>query len=192
MAKDDRDLHFRSTPTQKKKARKYDILRVPANGISNTVLLGHNFTWHDLHYWRKRTTPHFTENCEACEHNCPIRERGYIAVTPKDRVKVMILEVTDQCDESIKGASEMLTSLRGQVVALERMENERNGKLRIEFSGRSVDPSLLPDSPDVEEILRRVWGMAKRGPMLPEERVVMDMRKLRCSVQMPSTNGKPK
>jgi len=191
MANEDRDLSFRSTPTKKVRARKYDLLRVPGMGAGNLVLLGHQFAWHELHYWRRRTTPHFATNCEACEHNTPIRERGYIAITPRAKVDVMILEVTDQCDEEIELQSSALHSLRGQIVGLTRMENASNGKLRIHFSGKTIDPSLLPASPDVEEVLRRIWGMGKRKPMLPEPSRVLDLDKLRCQVKVPGSNGSP-
>lgn len=192
MAADDRELSFRSSPKPKQRARKYDILRIPGSGAGGLILLGHAFTWHELHYWRRRTTPHFQENCEACEHNTPIRERGYIAVTPRKKIDVQILEVTDQCEDDINAAAENLQTLRGQMVSLERMEKATNGKLRIEFIGKSIDQSLLPESPDVEEVLRRVWGMRSRGPMNPPASLVLDMDKLACAVRMPSLNGQGK
>jgi len=190
MAIDDRDLAFRSTPSPRSRSRKYDILRVPGPGAGNLVLLGHCFAWHDLHYWRKRTVPHFEKNCEPCEDKVPVRERGYIAVTPRNKVDVMILEVTGNCEKPITAAMVHLVSLRGQVVGLKRLDKAPNGKLYISFSGQCIDSDLLPASPDVEEVMRRIWGLPKRKPMLPPDAVVMDMAKLRCSVQLPSTNGK--
>ena len=192
MADSERDLQFRSTPMKTSKTRKYDILRVPGGGAGGIILLGETFLWHTLHYWRRRSTPCFGDPCEACDHNCPIRERGYIAVTPRNKVDVMVLEVTDQCEEAITAAAERLQSLRGQVVGLGRLDKASNGKLRIEFGGQSIDSSLLPESPDVAEIMRRIWGMGKRKSMQVEQCVVMDMQKLRCQVIMPATNGKVK
>jgi len=190
MAISDRELEFRSSPTQKTKTRKYDILRVPGCGAGNLVLLGNKFLWHTLHYWRRRSTPCLGDPCEACDHNCPIRERGYIAVTPREKIDVMILEVTDQCAEKIVSASELLNTLRGQIVGLTRLENESNGKLKIHFSGKSIDADLIPESPDVAEVMRRIWGMGKRKAMTVDRSVVLDLDKLRCQVKHPNENGR--
>jgi len=192
MAHPERELQFRSTPVKSAKSRKYDILRVPGCGAGNLVLLGQSVLWHSLHYWRKRSTPCFGDPCEACDHNCQIRERGYIAVTPRNKVDVMILEVTDQCEVAISAAADHLTTLRGSVVGLGRLDKERNGKLSINFTGPVIESSLLPTSPDVEEVMRRIWGMGKRKPMLPPSEVVLDMDKLRCAVKdvPPAVNGR--
>lgn len=184
-----KELRFRSTNRPTAKARKYDILRVPGVGAGNLVLLGHEFLWHDLHYWRGRSTPCFGEGCEPCEHNCQVRERGYIAITPRNKIDVMILEVTDQCGEVIAGEHEKLVTIRGQVVGLSRMEKKSNGRLAIEFSGQCIDAKLLPESPDVAEIMRRIWGMGKRKSMTTAPFDLPPIQTIRCGVQQPSTNG---
>ena len=186
---EERDLEFRSTPAQLPKSKKYKLLRVPGRGYGNLVLLGHAFIWHDLHYWRRRTIPHFADNCEPCEHNCQIRERGYIAVAGKLQSEVMILEVTDNCGDTINDMMKRLNDLRGSVVNLSRLEKRDNGKLTIHPDGKQIDGDLIPASPDVGEVLRRIWGLAKTHRVnVPLSRTLI-LDKLRCSVHQPGSNG---
>lgn len=185
------ELDFRSAPNIKNKARKYDILRTPPKGIGNLALLGDGFRWQELHYWRGKSVPHNAEWCEPCDFNCELRDRGYIACTPRNVIDIQILEVTDQCADAIADATERFKTLRGMVVNLSRKEKKANGKLRIDFSGTQIASDLLPTSPNVEEIMRRIWGLGRGGPMVPVSRT-MDMDVLRCAVKTPSTNGKAK
>lgn len=182
------DVNFRSTPNKKTKARKYDILRTPAKGIGNLVLLGEGFRWQELHYWRGKSVPHNDHWCEPCEFDCDLRERGYIAATPNGRIDIQILEVTDQCADEIADATARFTTLRGLVVGLGRKEEKANGKLRILFSGKQIPDQMLPQSPNVDEVMRRIWGLGRKGPMVPVDRTLAaDV--VRCSVKDPSTNG---
>jgi hypothetical protein len=190
MANEERSLEFRSVPSQSPKAKKYKLLRVPGRGIGNLVLLGNEFLWHDLHYWRRRTIPHFETNCEPCEYHCPIRERGYIAVAGKLETRVLILEVTDNCGDAVRELMAERKSLRGCIVNLSRLEKKDNGKLTLHSDGKQVDQSLIPDSPDVGECLRRIWGMARTHEVnVPLDRTLI-LEKLRCSVVVPESNGK--
>ena len=189
MAMQERPLEFRSEPTVKKATRKYDILRVKAAGVSNIVILGDEFLWHKIHYWRGRTIPHFGHPCEACDHGTSLRERGYIAIAALNKTKIHILEVTDQCQDAISDALDMLSGLRGQVVRLGRVKEVDNGKLFLEFMGRTIASTLLPASPDVGEVMSRVWGMGHRGPLMPDRADLADMSKVRCVVPVPGRNG---
>ena len=182
------ELNFRPRPAKKNKVRKYDILRTPAGGIGNLVLLSEGFLWQELHYWRGKSVPHNQHWCEPCEFACELRERGYIACTPNGTVDIQILEVTDQCDEVIADAVQRFHTLRGLVVGLGRKEKKTNGKLRIIIPGKQIHGDLLPAAPNVEEVMRRIWGLGRGGPMVPKERT-LDLEKLRCSVQLPATNG---
>lgn len=189
---DERELEFRSAPSQLPKARKYKLLRVPGRGVGNLVLLGHEFLWHDLHYWRRRTVPHFATNCEPCEHNCQIRERGYIAVAGKLQSEVLILEVTDNCGDAINELMAQRTDLRGCVVNLSRLEKRDNGKLTFHPDGKQIDGELIPEAPDVGEVLRRIWGLAKTHAVnVPLSRTLI-LDKLRCQVVTPAANGEAK
>jgi len=190
MANEERALEFRTDLDTAPTAKKYKLLRVPGRGYGNLVLLGHQFLWHDLHYWRRRTIPHFNNGCEPCEYNCPIRERGYIAVAGKMETNVLILEVTDNCKDAIRDLSAGRASLRGVIVNLSRLDKRDNGKLTLHTDGRGVDASLIPESPDVAECLRRIWGMARTHEVnVPLDRTLI-LEKLRCEVQMPGSNGK--
>lgn len=185
------ELDFRSSPTTKNKARKYDILRTPAKGIGNLVLLGDGFRWQQLHYWRGKSVPHNNEWCEPCDFNCELRERGYIMCTPNGTIDIQILEVTDQCEDAIADAVERFHTLRGMIVGLERKEKKANGKLRIVFPGKQIHSDLLPPSPNVEEIMRRIWGLGRSGPMVPVDRTIAAAA-IRCAVSSPSSNGSPR
>lgn len=185
---EERALEFRTSPMKHAKARKYDLLRVPGKGIGGLILLGHEFLWHELHYWRRRTIPHWPTNCEPCEHHCQVRERGYIAVCSKFKTTVMILEVTDNCGDVIKDLADARVTLRGCVVNMSRLEKRDNGKLTMHPEGNQVDSSLIPEAPDVAEVLRRIWGLGRQGPMVPLERT-LDLEKLRCRVKSSVTNG---
>ena len=189
MVDDARELQFRMQPKSMKKARKYDILRTPAKGCGNLVLLSDEVLWHELHYWRGRSTPCFGDPCEACDYHCQVRERGYIAVTPRHKVDVQILELTDQCQAAIVAASETLTTLRGQVIATGRVDSKPNGKLFILFGARSIDSELLPQAPDVAEVMRRVWGMGRRKAMNTPAEALLDMKTVRCVVPSIQSNG---
>jgi hypothetical protein len=191
MAHEERSLEFQTDLNREPREKKYKLLRVKGRGIGNLVLLGHEFLWHDLHYWRKRSVPHFKENCEPCEYHNPIRVRGYIAVAGKLETKVLILEVTDYCKDAIRELASDRTTLRGCIVNLSRLEKKDNGKLTLHSDGKTVDASLIPENIDVAQCLRRIWGMARAHEVsVPVDRTLI-LDKLRCSVQLPEANGKP-
>jgi len=183
------EVNFRSAPSARTKARKYDILRTPAKGIGNLALLGDGFRWQELHYWRGKSVPHNEHWCEPCEYSCELRERGYIACSPRNVIDIQILEVTDQCGDAIAEAVERFHTLRGLVVNLIRKESKANGKLKIAFTNEQIHSDLLPTSPNVEEVMRRVWGLGRSGPMVPVDRT-LDTAVVRCQVRDPSLNGR--
>ncbi|GAH09165.1 unnamed protein product [marine sediment metagenome] len=192
MANDqERTVEFTDSPQIQPKMRKYDILRVPPNGTRNAVILSHYFAWTPLHYWRRRSTPCLGEGCEACEHGEAPRPKGYAAVAAKNKTKVWLLEVTENCAEAIVAEMELRTTLRGAVVNLSRLDQRANGKLTIEFAGKSIDATLIPAAPDVEEVLRRIWGFSKQGSMKVSNQKALVLAGTRCNVNgVEQTNGR--
>lgn len=175
-------VQFTSSPQLQPKMRKFDILRVKPNGVRNVVILSHYFAWTPLHYWRRRSTPCLGKGCEACEHGEAPRPKGYAAVTGKNDTKIWLLEVTENCAVPITAQMELRTTLRGCVVALSRLEQRANGKLSIEFGGKSIDGTLIPQAPDVEEVLRRIWGFSRQGSMKVNTERALVLAATRCDV----------
>lgn len=182
---------FTSDPTIAPKVRKYDILRTPPKGLRNIVLLSHYFAWTPLHYWRRRSTPCLGDGCEACKHGEAPRPKGYAAVTAKNETKIWLLEVTENCQEPIKAQQDVRTTLRGLIVALERQEQRANGKLTIHFAKGEIDSTLIPQAPDVEEVLRRIWGFSRQGAMKVSDAEAIEAYTIRCRVKSvaTATNG---
>ena len=192
-ATNEKVIQFTQSPKLQPKMRKYDILRVKPNGVRNVVVLSHYFAWTPLHYWRRRSTPCLGEGCEACQHGEAPRPKGYAAVAAKNDTKVYLLEVTENCADTIDEQCEARPSLRGCIVNLCRLDQRANGKLTIEFQTKGISPTLIPAAPDVEEVLRRIWGFSSQGAMKVKDSAALDAYVLRCREMNvePITNGRP-
>jgi len=153
----------------------YQLMRVPAGGKLSGTILSHDLVCARVHYYQRRTTPHTDGECEACEHKTRLEWKGWVAVwSPQTRV-IGILELTKRAMIPLEKWFDEHRTLRGAVVVVARIGRDINGKLFSTIHPGSIDRDLLPKSPNIEQLLARMWRRKGWEHIAPEPKQIIRM-----------------
>lgn len=148
---------FSSRPPQESMPVTYQLLRVPAKGISGAVVLSHDVVGLPTHYWAGRTKPCPGDDCPACEKNKAPQWRGYLFVLSRRTGEIICLELTPAAMRPVDDAFNRCRTLRGLEFKAWRANDEKTGKLHIQLSQHPVKDSTLPKAPSQKKFLARVF-----------------------------------
>lgn len=124
------------------------------------VILSSELVEIDAHYTGERTQPCREGRCIYCqdEHANPLRWQGWCAVSSVHTGMQFILSVTPGAAIGCPGLfSDSGSSLRGSVITVERTRNSHRAPMRIGLERGLMAALKLPDEPDVQSILERMW-----------------------------------
>ncbi len=161
----------------------YDLVTAPVVGSLLLVVLSRALVGVWTHFANGRTVPCLGEACMLCHAQPSVRRRwhGYLACWRPDAARVVLAELTRQavlCERDWLEAKD--GSLRGRWVRLYRTTSHAKAPVVISLSNPRVGgpPSLdlprrvkddgstepfLPQSPDVQAALMRIWAGEDRS-----------------------------
>lgn len=149
---------FSRRPSEARPARRWDIVRVKAGKAIMGVMLGHDVVGAYTHWWGGRTVPCNGPDCSPCSKNVELRWHGYLPLYSLKTRDTSIVEFTEACVEVIDRWFSEHRTLRGCVIEIHRPGAKANGELRAKVYDGPLAKAVLPESPQVEEILMRMWG----------------------------------
>lgn len=135
----------------------YRIMRAPANRPLHGVILDEDFTGTHLHFWKGRSTPCESGDCEACASGHRPRWKGYIHLYAPSTKTIVIFEFTERVVHEFRDFVAKMGSLRGAVITVKRLNGKPNGPLYVEFAEGRQDGALLPTAAPIEDTLCRIW-----------------------------------
>lgn len=146
-------------PTPDRIKRKFDLVRVRAGKSIRGIMLAGDLVGAYTHYWGGRTVPCFAGECVACKRNVEVRWHGYLPLLALKQQSIAIVEITDGCVEVFDDWYRKHRSLRGALVEVRRREGKANNPLWADLQDGPIPATNLPDPPDVQAILERMWGL---------------------------------
>lgn len=152
-------IRWQASPDDNDGHSKYRIIRTPAAGALNLRVLSHRMVGARTHYWGGRTTPCSTENCKPCSENHASRWHGWLICQDTKTSEQVIVEFPPAVGTSFLRCFSQLRTLRGVRFKLFRVGGKPNGKVVIQFGGIDENKEHLPNVPDLEPILCRLWGV---------------------------------
>ena len=141
----------------------WSIVRAVPGQLLKLVVLAPEWFGIRTHYFRGRTTPHLTVNCEACATGQLSRWHGYLQAVRAGGTEKVILEYTAAAHDAVRCAFEASGGLRGMNLIASRATNKANGKVRLQFVSMSQSIGRLPPCDDYWSILSHIWGLNQRA-----------------------------
>jgi len=151
------NLPWSSTPPKSQLAEYWDIRRAPAKGDIRGFILSDQVTGLPTHFWGGRTRPCSGELCEACRANNAATWKGYVAVTDDTFTAKWLFELNARVADFLRKKRSELRTLRGSRLMLRRNNGRMNGTIICGFEASCIAASMLPDAPNVEQKLCRIW-----------------------------------
>lgn len=133
------------------------VVRAPNGGKVSYIILSDAVlgTW--THFYQRRTQPCMGDSCQICPLENTRRWYGWIVGLALARGEKFLVEVPAGVALNLKAFRAERGSLRGCSLALFRANKKENGPVRGEISVGKIDISLLPECPDIESLLCRMW-----------------------------------
>lgn len=135
----------------------FDIVRTPAKGSFDCLCLSTVALGKYCHWWNGRTQPCDGEQCSKCLQGSPRRWHSWVAVYSERTQRTFILEVPGGPAKALADFRSKNGTLRGVGIQVHRANGKVNGPVRIGFGKARADNVLLPEAPDVEQLLVRMW-----------------------------------
>jgi len=155
-------------PDPSRDGHTYRIVRTPAHGTLNAVVTSTDLVGCYTHYHHHRTIPcEDSPDCPACKEGLPYRWHGYVSAVLIPTWEPVILEVTSAAGAALITCYEATGNLRGVQLAAHRPSGKPNG--RVLMALKPTDPARirLPEPPNVQQILCRIWSVPYNQPRQP-------------------------
>lgn len=136
---------------------RWDIKRPKGTTEIRGIIVSHNVTGLYVHYYCGRTRPCTGENCEACAANRRAAWKGYVAVTDTTCKEKWLFELTPTAAERLKKAFSEFRTLKGLAIKMRKANGRDNGPTWVAIGQQPVPAHALPDAPNVEARLCRIW-----------------------------------
>jgi len=150
-----------ATPPADQLRAAYRIIRTPAGGQLEMLVLSDQIHGHDCHYHQGRTRPHTAPTCEPCDLGVPYRWQGYLAVMMTRLRDVALFEFTAASASPLVEYFETNHTLRGVLIKAQRLNARPNGRVILQVTRGDLGMYSAPPEPDVEEILARIWQVPR-------------------------------
>jgi hypothetical protein len=140
----------------------YRLIRAPAARSLHCVMLAEKPIGCPTHYWKGRTMPCETANCEPCQLGIPWRWHSYTPIQIWGSNEKCILELTAQASEQLGPALAEFQSLRGVEIVIDRPSRRPNGRVRIVVAPARRPEGSLPPCPNTIACMSHIWGTDDR------------------------------
>ena len=150
---------FSRRPRKDQMPVRFDLKRVPPEGMSGLICISGDVVGTDVHFYRKRTKPHMGEDCEACRAGVRLDWRGYLFFWRPRQQEIQCVELTPASMAPIDSAFNQYRSLRGCKMNLIRVPEAANGRLKAQVFAAASDLTGVPACPGLRKYLCRVWGL---------------------------------
>lgn len=149
---------FRRRLSAGRPEEKWRLIRTPAARPLIGVCLSSDLIGAYVHYFRKRSSPCLLpQPCAAHDEGDVPRGKYYVAaLVGRDREKC-IVEMTVAVEGAFVCAYDQYRTLRGLLFEITRRPQRSNGQLFARLKPRESKLIDLPECPDVEKILCRIW-----------------------------------
>lgn len=156
------------------KHHSYDLKRTPPAEPLLGIVVSHEITVVETHFWGGRTLPCEREQvlddgtvvqsgCRACNAAVPLREHVYIAaVDPKTNVP-FIFECTGHSSKTFEEHQKVHGVLRGCCFIAERPKKYKRAQVVIQTKQADLGRRRLPEPPDIPAFLSTVWQLPIYG-----------------------------
>ena len=150
---------FSRQPNDGDQGMRYEILRVPAKGLSGPIITSHDPIGLYTHWTGGRTIPCIQSKCEHCDANVSRRWYGYIIVYSQPRDRQFLFEYTASSANTIVEYFNQHRTLRGAKIEAIRHGNRPNGRLVLYLRPPVTEMERLPQAPNRVTLLSQMWSV---------------------------------
>lgn len=136
-----------------------DLLRVPAQGMTNLTILSGRVVGCYTHWWHGRTAPCLAPKCEACDNNKRRDWKGYLCCQRASTKEIIMVEVTPGAMRVLHDKYRQLRTLRGCTLHLTRKGETKLGKMHAQVIAPRGSTDGLPKAISQTKFLERMWRL---------------------------------
>ena len=146
------------------------LIRVPKGMKLYGVITSTTMVGRYTHFVRRRTIPHFDQDCPECLTGSEARWHGYISIWAPTGHAHSVLEMTALAAAPVKAFQDRHGTIRGSDIEAQRMGNAANGPVRISIEAADHDLRKIPQPVDLRAFLCTIWRIPLDGKAANEDR----------------------
>ena len=150
------------------------IRRTPAYTPMQAIVTSPDLIGTYTHYYKGRTVPCESPDCEPCQEGIPFRWHAYLAAHDRKTALHFIFEVTAAGAEPFIDYRDSHGTLRGCLFQARRHMQRQNGRVLIQTKPADLTEIRLPKPPDLTKCLAILWnlpnGEVKKNGVNPQKR----------------------
>jgi len=136
------------------------LLRTPTRGGITAIVTSDDLVGTPTHFYKGRTTPCDSPDCEACGKGYPWRWHGYVAAYLQKRRMHFLFEFTARIAEHFVAYRDTHGSTRGCLFKAHRVNSQPNARVILETQRADLTEIYIPKPPDVIQCLSVLWNLA--------------------------------
>lgn len=137
------------------------IRRTPAYSPLVAIITTDDLIGTYTHYYKGRTVPCESPDCEPCQNGMPYRWHAYVAAWETKTGLHFIFEVTAAGAEPFIDYRDHHGTLRGCLFSARRLKQQPNGRVLIQTKPADLREIRLPKSPDMSKCLSILWSLSE-------------------------------
>lgn len=138
------------------------IRRAPAYSALVAIATAQDLIGTYTHYYKGRTIPCESPNCDACQNGIPFRWHAYLSAWDCKTALHFIFEVTAAGAEPFIDYRDHHGTLRGCLFSARRWKERPNGRVLIQTKPADLREIRLPQPPDMEKCLSILWSLSEK------------------------------
>lgn len=154
-----RNNGWSNRPTQADSEKLWSVRRAPPRGELRALILSHDVTGRQTHFWHGRTQPCRGEACEACQAGQRARWQGWVAAIESGTAERILVEITALATKPLIEWFATHRTLRGAVLTLKRANSKPNARIVAQLSESAYPTDQLQRAPQIEPMLMRMWQL---------------------------------
>lgn len=160
--------HWSNSPPDPDRGAALPLRRTPAQGSLLGVITSDDLIGTITHFWKGRTIPCEHPTCEPCSEGMPWRWHAYFGLWLPVADTHCLVEVTAQIAEKLTRIRQMVGTLRGQGIKLDRPSKRPNGRVVLYRWPNPPNDKPLPPPPNVIAALSTIWNLAETQLTVPD------------------------
>lgn len=151
--------NFTNRPPAEPRGPAFPLRRTPINKSLAAIITCDDLIGCPTHFFKGRTQPCSSPDCEACLEQIPWRWHGYVSSLNIVTHEHFIFEMTAQASDALVAYRDQHNTLRGCLFEAKRLHPRTNARVILRCKPADLQQINLPQPPKLEHALSILWNL---------------------------------
>lgn len=151
--------NFSTRPPANSYGSAFPLKRTPTSKALVAIITCDDLIGCPTHYYKGRTQPCSSPDCEACLEQVPWRWHGYVSALNTTTHEHFIFEMTAQATDALIAYRTQHGTLRGCLFEARRTHSRQNARVILRCKPADLQQINLPEPPNLEFALSILWNL---------------------------------